>query len=110
MVSAKKIRKTQENIGSKLALVMKSGKTQLGYRSTIKTLRNGKAKLIILSNNLQSVRRSEIEYYAMLSKTAVHIYNGSNVDLGTSCGKHFRVACLSITDGGDSDILTTFAK
>ncbi|KAF2607600.1 hypothetical protein F2Q68_00045395 [Brassica cretica] len=28
-----------------------------------------------------------------------------NVDLGTACGKYFRVSCLSIVDPGDSDII-----
>lgn len=27
-----------------------------------------------------------------------------NIDLGTACGKYFRVGVLSITDAGDSDI------
>ncbi|KAF2593198.1 hypothetical protein F2Q70_00044448 [Brassica cretica] len=29
----------------------------------------------------------------------------NNVDLGTACGKYFRVSCLSIVDPGDSDII-----
>eukprot|EP01132_Coremiostelium_polycephalum_P009161 gene9161-11227_t len=106
MVSVKKQKKSQENIGSKLALVMKSGKSQLGYKSTLKTLRNGKAKLVLISNNCPALRRSEIEYYAYLSKTKFHLFNGNNIDLGTGCGKHFRVSVMSITDAGDSDILT----
>ncbi len=35
------------------------------------------AKLVIVSNNCPPVRRSEIEYYAMLSKAGVHHYSGS---------------------------------
>lgn len=50
-------------------------------------------------------RKSEIEYYAMLAKTGVHHYSGTNIDLGTACGKYFRVCTLSITDPGDSDII-----
>jgi len=45
-------------------------------------------------------RKSEIEYYAMLAKTGVHHYNGNNLELGTGCGKLFRVTTLSITDPG----------
>lgn len=52
-------------------------------------------------------RVSEIEYYAMLSKTDVFQYSGNNIELGTACGKYFRVATLSITDPGDSDIIKT---
>lgn len=106
MVAAnKKSKKSQENINSRLALVMKSGKYTLGYKTCLKTLRSGKAKLVIISNNCPPVRKSEIEYYAMLSKTGVHQYSGNNVDLGTACGKYYRVCVLTITDPGDSDII-----
>lgn len=127
-------KKTAENINTRLALVVKSGKFSLGLKSTLKTIRQGKcklnppsfffilfllspfltlllfvpaAKLIIISANCPPLRKSEIEYYAMLSKTGVHQYAGSNIDLGTACGKFYRVSCLSITDPGDSDILRT---
>lgn len=98
-------KKTAESINSRLALVMKSGKYTLGYRSTLKTLRQGKAKLVIISSNTPQLRKSEIEYYAMLAKTGVHHYTGNNIELGTACGKYFRVSVLSITDPGDSDII-----
>ena len=56
---------------------MKSGKFTLGYRTCLKTMRSGKAKLVIVCSNCPPVRKSEIEYYAMLSKTGVHHYAGS---------------------------------
>jgi len=100
-----KQKKNADNISSKLTMVTKSGKYVLGYKQTLKTLRSGKAKLVIISNNTPSLRKSEIEYYAMLAKVGVHEYQGNNLELGTSCGKLFRVAMLSITDPGDSDII-----
>merc|ERR1711965_1051245 len=94
-----------ENINTRLALVMRSGKVSLGYKQTLKTLRNGKAKLVLISANCPALRKSEIEYYAMLAKTGVHHFAGSNVDLGTACGKYFRCSTMTITDPGDSDIM-----
>lgn len=38
-------KKAAENINSRLALVMKSGKYSLGYKTALKTLRSGKGKL-----------------------------------------------------------------
>ena len=35
------------------------------------------AKLILISSNCPPVRKSEIEYYAMLAKAGVHHYAGS---------------------------------
>lgn len=37
------------------------------------------AKLVLISNNCPPIRKSEIEYYAMLSKTGVHHYTGSTL-------------------------------
>lgn len=102
----KKARKpVSENINSRLALVMKSGKYQFGYNQTLKLLRNGKAKLVIMANNTPPLRKSELEYYAMMANIVLHCFNGNNIDLGTACGKYFRVGCLAITDPGDSDII-----
>jgi len=84
---------------------MKSGKYTLGLKSTLKTLRKGKAFLVIISDNCPALQKSEIEYYAILAKTGVHHYSGNNIDLGTACGKYFRVGTLAITDPGDSDIV-----
>ncbi|KAL5718610.1 60S ribosomal protein L30 [Ranunculus cassubicifolius] len=138
MVAAKKTKKTHESINNKLALVMKSGKYTLGYKTVLDSLRNSKGiykisifflvnfgffwlilgiydlgvcvfvgKLIIISNNCPPLRKSEIEHYDMLAKVGVHHFNGNNVDLGTACGKYFRVSCLSIIDAGDSDIIVS---
>ncbi|CAM9283146.1 unnamed protein product [Chrysoparadoxa australica] len=110
MAPGKKTKKAIESINSRLQLVMKSGKASLGYKQTLKTMRNGKAKMIIISSNCPPLRKSEIEYYALLSKSVVHHYTGSNSDLGTACGKYFRVSVLSVIDGGDSDILRSVSE
>ena len=95
-----------DNINSRLGLVIKSGKYVLGYKSTLRSLRNGEAKLIILSNNCPTIRKAEIEYYAVLSKARVVFYPGNNTALGTACGKYHRCSTMAIIDAGDSDILT----
>ncbi|OJT02877.1 60S ribosomal protein L30-1 [Trametes pubescens] len=120
-----KAAKSSESIASRLALVVKSGKYSLGYKSALKQMRNGKAKLVLIAGNCPPLRKSELEYYAMLSKTSVHHFAGTNVALGTAAGKLFRVGCASlidrlfvrkltsknfsvmtVSDPGDSDLLT----
>eukprot|EP00054_Salpingoeca_dolichothecata_P031401 m.263392 g.263392 ORF g.263392 m.263392 type:complete len:112 (-) comp26908_c0_seq1:111-446(-) len=110
MPPSKKSQKGGEGINAKLALVMKSGKYTLGYKSTLKAVRQGQCKLILLANNTPPLRRSEIEYYALLSKTIVEHYKGDNIALGTACGKYFRVCTLGITDPGDSDIIRSISN
>ena len=105
---SKKSKKGTESLNSRLQLVVKSGKYVIGYKQTVKTLRQGKAKLVLISSNCPPLRKSELEYYAMLAKANVHHYNGNNVALGRALGKLFRCSTLSIVDEGDSDILTNF--
>ncbi|KAH9900260.1 cytosolic large ribosomal subunit protein L30 [Xylariomycetidae sp. FL2044] len=104
-MAPKKNKKDANSINSRLALVMKSGKVTLGYKSTLKSLRSGKAKLVIIAGNTPPLRKSELEYYSMLSKTPVHHFTGSNIELGTALGKLYRCSTMAILDAGDSDIL-----
>ncbi|OAA33395.1 Ribosomal protein L30e [Moelleriella libera RCEF 2490] len=106
MAPVKKSKRDAQSINSKLALVMKSGRVVLGYKSSLKALRGGKAKLIILAGNTPPLRKSELEYYSMLSKCSIHHFAGNNIELGTACGKLFRCSTMAILDAGDSDILS----
>lgn len=47
---------------------MKSGKVTLGYKSTLKTLRSGKAKLVIIAGNTPPLRKSELECRFILDR------------------------------------------
>ncbi|XP_009339570.1 60S ribosomal protein L30-like [Pyrus x bretschneideri] len=104
---APKTKKTHESINTRLTPVTKSGKYTLCYKTVIDARCNSKGKLTIISNNCPLLRKSKIEYYAMLAKVGVHHYNGNNVELRTTCGKYLLVSCLSIIDAGDSDIIKT---
>merc|ERR1712051_333862 len=94
-------------MNAKLKLVMKSGKAILGYKCSLQSLRTSKSKMVLIASNCPPLRKSEIEYLAMLAKTQVHHYSGDNTALGTACGKFFNCSVLSIMDAGDSDILST---
>nr|XP_015844151.1 60S ribosomal protein L30-like [Peromyscus maniculatus bairdii] len=110
MVAAKKTKKPLQSINSRLQLVIKSGKYVLGYKQTLKMIRQGQVKLVILANNCPALRKSEIEYYAMLPKTGVHHDSGNNIELGTACRKYYRVCTLANIDPGDSDIIRSMPK
>ncbi|KAL7547531.1 hypothetical protein ACHAWF_010815 [Thalassiosira exigua] len=107
MAPSKKTKKNVESMNSRLKLVMKSGKAILGYKAGLKGLRTGKSKMILIASNCPPLRKSEMEYLAMLAKVPVHHYSGDNTELGTACGKLFNCSTVSILDGGDSDILAS---
>ncbi|KAJ5485609.1 60S ribosomal protein L10-A [Penicillium diatomitis] len=109
MAPSKKSKKGSDNINSRLALVMKSGKVTLGVQSTMKTLRSGKAKLVIIAANtppFASPSSSTMPCWLRLLFTISLETTDLQIELGTACGKLFRCSTMAILDAGDSDILT----
>jgi hypothetical protein len=62
-------KKSQENINSRLALVMKSGKYTLGYKTCLKTLRSGKGAHIAERRATASVRRAPLPHPGYLPQS-----------------------------------------
>ncbi|XDB49250.1 hypothetical protein AB1E18_004693 [Capra hircus] len=110
MVAAKKTKKSVESINSRLQLVMKSGKYVLGYKQTLKIIRQGKAKLGILANNCPALRKSTIEHHAMSANTGGRHCSGDDPGSGTACGRHCRACTLAAAGPGDSDALRSQAR
>jgi large subunit ribosomal protein L30e len=54
------------------------------------------AKLVFIAGKCPLLRKSEIEYYAMLSKTTVHDFAGTNVALGIAAVSALGGACQAI--------------
>merc|ERR1712241_1340940 len=63
--------KTTENTNQKLSLAIKSGKHKVGFKAVMKCLRNGQSKLVIISNNCPAIRKTQLEYMAILGGSKV---------------------------------------
>ncbi len=93
------------DIERELVNALKTGTVILGSRKTLKHLKLGRAKAVIVAANAPPELRSDILYYARLGGIPVYVYPGTSVELGAVCGKPFTVASLAIIDPGSSRIL-----
>ena len=50
----------------------------------MKMLRNGQSKLVIIANNCPAIRKTQLEYMAILGGSKVLHFDGNNVELGKS--------------------------
>ena len=68
----------------------------IGYKLALKSMRQGQAKMIVISNNCPAVRKTELEYYAILSGAKVQYFEGNNVELGKilATGAQARLSSL----------------
>ncbi len=89
-----------------IRLAVETGKLSFGYRSSMKNVKKGEPKLLILSNNLPELHSNEILHFTSESKVPVYTFDGNAKQLGAICGKPFLVSVISIMDAGNSDILS----
>jgi large subunit ribosomal protein L30e len=68
-------------------------------------MKNGEAKLVIVSDNCPRDERDDIESYSKLSGIKIHRYSGTSWDLGELVGKPFMVSAIAVVEPGDSKIL-----
>jgi large subunit ribosomal protein L30e len=75
---------------------LKENKVIIGSKKTIKYLKLGNVKLIILANNCPENIKKDIEHYAKLSEVKIENFDGTAKQLGIFCGKPFAIASLAI--------------
>ncbi len=85
-----------------LRKALNTGKVYLGAKRTLKALKSGDAKLVVAAANCPEEYLEEIKRF----NVPVITYNGSNMDLGATCGKPFGVSMLVIVEPGESEILS----
>lgn len=82
-----------------------TGKVILGPDKSLKALKLGHAKLVILALKCPEVVRADVERYAKLAGIPIHIYHSDSTELGLACGKPFLVNVMTVIDPGSSNIL-----
>jgi large subunit ribosomal protein L30e len=89
------------DINKALKTAVATGKVLFGFEQTIKACNSGKAKLIIISSNCPE---NQLELIGK-NKVPIHRFNGTNIELGSACGKPFSISVLSVLSAGESEIL-----
>lgn len=77
-----------------------TGDVRFGLAETRKSLKKGEAKLVVVASNCP---QKEIGAGAA---SKVIVFSGTNVELGSACGKPFPISALAIINPGESNILS----
>lgn len=83
-----------------------TGKVVFGSRQSLKLLKLGKAKMVIVASNCPKELRESAEYYAKLSGAKLYHAKDDSVNLGIVVGKPFPVCMMVVLDPGDSKVLS----
>jgi large subunit ribosomal protein L30e len=95
------------DINKALKTAVTTGKVLFGFEQTMKAVKTGRAKLIITSSNCPEKQMTMIEKH---KEVPSHRFDGTNIELGSACGKPFSVSVLSVLSEGESEILALGTK
>ena len=79
-----------------LKSALEENKVILGSKRTIKYLKLGKVKMIVIANNCPDDFKKDLEHYTKLSGLELENFDGTAKQLGIVCGKPFSIATLAI--------------
>ena len=75
---------------------LKENKVILGSDRTIKYLKLGKVRTVIVASNCPESKRKGLEHYTKLTGVKLESFEGTAKQLGVFCGKPFSIASLAI--------------
>ena len=95
-----------------MSIAVKTGKSRIGFKETIRELAMGELILLVLARNAPKdvVDRVSLLNKCLETPIPVFVSQNSSWDLGAVLGKPFWVSCLGIMAEGDSSILQTVEK
>ncbi len=78
-----------------------TGTLTIGLRETMKELKKGKVKLIVVANNCPEEDVKALKGF----KVPLYRFTEGNMDMGAATGKPFSISTLGVVNAGKSDIL-----
>lgn len=90
------------DLGRVIKMCEATGKIYYGLDETKKQLEKKNVKLLIVSKNCPSKNFSGKKY----NEIPIYHFEGTNMELGTLCGKPYSISIISVVDPGTSSILS----
>lgn len=75
---------------------VKADKVVIGYRQSLKEIKSGSPKMVVISNNIPEDMKKNIEQNSKAGKLDVKTFDGTSTQLGVICGKSFPISTLVI--------------
>lgn len=97
-------------INKEIRRAVDTGEVSFGRKQCLKSLANGKGKLVIVSENLPRNEKEKLEHIAKTGNKKFYVFEGTGLALGSVCGKPFVVSTMLVLDSGKSKVLEAAEK
>jgi len=94
------------DVEKELSRAILTGKVILGTDRSLKAVKRGDAKIVLLASNCPEEIVEDFMHYSKISGLRVVRLKKNSRELGIICGVPFTVSVVSVIDPGDSAILS----
>ena len=94
------------DVSKEIRQAIVTGNVFIGADKSLKTLKRGQAKLVIVASNVARDTLEDIKHYSKLANVKVHFFDGDSAALGLACGKPFSLSVLTVIEPGNSNVLS----
>lgn len=94
------------DVEKELSRAMLTGKVILGADRSLKAVKRGEAKMILLASNCPEEVAEDFMHYSKIAGIKVVRLKKNSRELGIVCGVPFTVSVVSVIEPGDSAILS----
>jgi large subunit ribosomal protein L30e len=93
------------DLANNIRLAVDSGKVALGVNKVMDSVKENKAKLIVVAAKNRADILQDIHHASKISNVKTVTFEGDSMELGAVCGKPYSVSVLSVIEEGHSKIL-----
>ncbi len=93
-------------VSKELGRAVSSGKVAIGTDRTLKVVRRGQARLVIVASNCPKEPLEDVRQYSSIAGVRLHVFDRDSRELGLACGKPFTVNMVAVVNPGNSSILS----
>ncbi len=92
-------------IENELRNAIQTGSVVLGSRESIKSVRSGSGRLVLIAKNCPKACLHELEEANKAGKIPARVLEYTSLELGAFCRRPHSVAVMVVKDAGNSEIL-----
>ncbi len=93
-------------VSKELGRAVSSGEVAIGTDRTLKVIKRGQAKLVIVASNCPKDPLDDARHYSSIAGVRFHVFEKDSRELGLACGKPFTVNMVAVVNPGNSSILS----
>lgn len=90
---------------NELKNALRSGKVVFGEKESVKTLKQGRGKVVVLASNAKPELKKQVKNLSSITGTPVIEFPGTSLELGYALGKPFPIQVMVIIDVGESRVM-----